>query len=969
MRSSRLLLGIAVCAFCGPMSVLGAESPNGKNGALLGSPDFQPSPERPTGWRGDGSGRYLGATPPVTFERNVVTAISGFRCQAKKPKADEASGAPVSQYAGTYRITEWLALGPVSPANPARALEGEAVPGEAALAPDEGEATAGLKWRRVESVGGVDFGEVFGEKIGGKVGYAVAHFRSDEAFRCAMVWQGHDMKQWLNGAPANGWERARHEIKKGWNRLLVKVVARSNQDAWAFRTHFFPHSDEKLTYRETNIRWARPLPASSWATPVLAGDRIFLTSDPNDLICLDKRNGNLLWVRSNPVWYAAVEADREKPARLELTRFTKTTLTLTANRALDKAGAASPATFSVAGARIAKAELSPDLRTVRLTAAAPWPWPYGTAVTVQCSGLKAANGEAVAGELSFTPWPGRLAGRELLPAFLIGEPRARVDANKVVKTPLLDEAAVRPAEGDAWTRASADEGVFDLLKLAGQKNNAVHACVYLWSDADREAQLWFGSEGGIRAVVNGKPVHALAVGRGCQPDQDKVQGVPLKKGWNTLLLMVSKTGNGWAFCARVMDAAGKEPAGGVCWLAARPEDSRSGLETAPEAGPVADEPPGSGYLDDLRPKIAELDRLNEACVKTTDGSRDEPRRKLAQALSDKVTKADRGLRVNVGWGGGNTGPTPVTDGQRVWAWFGETGVMTCFDLDGRRIWTRFEQPGGGEHGINSSPVLVGRLVALITGDHWVAFDKLTGQVAWRQKYHHPSYGTPVVANVGGEAVLVAPDGQVVRAADGVVVAPSIGKFDGECSSPVLDGNRFFLFARAGFCCAELPAKAEKGAGTRLIRMIEPKVLDPDREPYPVGSPVCHDGLVYAVRSGWGSGKSRKLQEEVVLYLFDPAAPEPLFRQKLDLEPALFYGPEGGGVQASLAFAGGNIYVLDNRGTGLVFKPGREYKQVARFRLDHWMRSGFREVTGSTPIFEGRCIYLRGREMLYCIGEP
>ena len=69
-------------------------------------------------------------------------------------------------------------------------------------------------------------------------------------------------------------------------------------------------------------------------------------------------------------------------------------------------------------------------------------------------------------------------------------------------------------------------------------------------------------------------------------------------------------------------------------------------------------------------------------------------------------------------------------------------------------------------------------------------------------------------------------------------------------------------SRAGFCCAELPAKAEKGAGTRLIRMIEPKVLDPDREPYPVGSPVCHDGLVYAVRSGWGSGKSRKLQEEV-----------------------------------------------------------------------------------------------------------
>src|SRR4051812_38958448 len=31
----------------------------------LGSPAFQPAPERPVGWRGDGTGRYPGATPSV----------------------------------------------------------------------------------------------------------------------------------------------------------------------------------------------------------------------------------------------------------------------------------------------------------------------------------------------------------------------------------------------------------------------------------------------------------------------------------------------------------------------------------------------------------------------------------------------------------------------------------------------------------------------------------------------------------------------------------------------------------------------------------------------------------------------------------------------------------------------------------------------------------------------------------------
>jgi len=937
----------------------------------LGSPDFQPSLQRPSGWRGDGSGRYTGATPPVTFERNIITPISRFRCQAKRPPANaeagaagEVAGSLVSQYAGAYRITEWLVLGPVVPSNPAKPLDSPAVPNEAALAPDEGEATGELKWRRVESVGGVDFGEVFGQKPGGKVAYALAYFRSDEALRCAMGWEGRDLKQWLNGAPASGWDREKHPIRKGWNRLLVKSVAPANQDAWAFKTFFFPHSETGLEYGAKNIRWATPLPASSWATPVIAGDRILLTSDPNDLLCLDKRDGRLLWIRSNPLWYAAVEAEREKPARLAFVRFTKTTLTLVANRALDKAGAASPAAFSIADARVVKAELSPDLRAVRLTSAAPWPWQYGTAVTVQCPGLKAANGEAVAGALTFTPWPGRPVGRELLPACLIGELRERIDPNKIVKAPVLDEAAVRPAEGAAWTRATADEGVFDLRRIAGQKHNvAVHACVYLWSAAEREVQLWFGSDGGIRAAVNGKLVHALAVGRGCKPDQDKIAGVLLQKGWNTLLLMISKTGNDWAFCVRIMDASGKEPAHGVCCLAARPEDARAGLEAEAEAAPVADEAAGFGFLDDLRPKVTELERLNEACVNAAGWSGDEPRQKLAQTITDKVMTANRAYRVSIGWGGGNTGPTPVTDGQRVYAWFGETGVVACYDLEGRRIWTRFEQPGGGEHGINSSPVLVGRLLVLIAGDHWVAFDKLSGQIAWQQKYNHPCYGTPVPAQVGGEAVLVGPDGQVVRVSDGEVVAQSIGKFDGECASAVVDGNRFFLFARAGFCAAELPAKAEKNAGTRIIRMIEPKVLDPGREPYPVGSPVYHDGILYAVRSGWGAGS-----RDVILYAFDPAAPEPIYRQKLELEPVIFYGPEGGGVCASLALAGGNIYVMDNRGTGLVFQPGREYRQVARFRLDHWTRRGGREVTGSSPVFEGSRIYLRGREMFYCIGE-
>jgi outer membrane protein assembly factor BamB len=44
-------------------------SAQGNDNTVLGSPDFGPSPERPIGWRGDGTGRYPGATPPTSWER------------------------------------------------------------------------------------------------------------------------------------------------------------------------------------------------------------------------------------------------------------------------------------------------------------------------------------------------------------------------------------------------------------------------------------------------------------------------------------------------------------------------------------------------------------------------------------------------------------------------------------------------------------------------------------------------------------------------------------------------------------------------------------------------------------------------------------------------------------------------------------------------------------------------------------
>lgn len=52
---------------------------------LLGSPEFQPSPEHPVGWRGDGSGSFPGATPPLKWSLSKDGAATNIVWQSEMP--------------------------------------------------------------------------------------------------------------------------------------------------------------------------------------------------------------------------------------------------------------------------------------------------------------------------------------------------------------------------------------------------------------------------------------------------------------------------------------------------------------------------------------------------------------------------------------------------------------------------------------------------------------------------------------------------------------------------------------------------------------------------------------------------------------------------------------------------------------------------------------------------------------------
>jgi outer membrane protein assembly factor BamB len=71
-------------------------------------------------------------------------------------------------------------------------------------------------------------------------------------------------------------------------------------------------------YTTKGIVWATPLPSSGISSPIVVGDRIFVTTEGADLVCIDKASGRLLWIRSNPEFEGLSDEDRKaEPAFAE----------------------------------------------------------------------------------------------------------------------------------------------------------------------------------------------------------------------------------------------------------------------------------------------------------------------------------------------------------------------------------------------------------------------------------------------------------------------------------------------------------------------------------------------------------------------------------------------------------------------------------------------------------------------------
>jgi outer membrane protein assembly factor BamB len=300
-------------------------------------------------------------------------------------------------------------------------------------------------------------------------------------------------------------------------------------------------------------------------------------------------------------------------------------------------------------------------------------------------------------------------------------------------------------------------------------------------------------------------------------------------------------------------------------------------------------------------------------------------------------------------------PTPVTDGESVYVYFGSHLARVTFD--GKVLWTKQLEPNYAlfsHYGAASSPVLAGDAVIVVQDKEdphdedtgWMAaFDRDTGDEIWRQQWTNTccSYSTPLLWTRTGA------DEELLFAYSGALVAhdPKTGERLWEHLYPMWQfvGG---LVAEGDILCALGGAHNQRGnlcvrvTGPSRSAKVERLWFEPRRAPE-TSSPVLYRGRIYGVTLNG------------ILSCYDLKTGK--LQWAHDLE-------KGRGFRASIIAGDGKVYVKPTWGSTAVVDASTD-----AFRVLAWNDLGEGD-NNATPAVGGGCLLLRTAEHLFCIeGSP
>jgi outer membrane protein assembly factor BamB len=296
--------------------------------------------------------------------------------------------------------------------------------------------------------------------------------------------------------------------------------------------------------------------------------------------------------------------------------------------------------------------------------------------------------------------------------------------------------------------------------------------------------------------------------------------------------------------------------------------------------------------------------------------------------------------------------TPVTDGERVYAYFGNVG-MFCYDLTGKQLWSKSwdVMPTQLGWGTGASPVLHRDRLYVVNDNEkrsfLVALDKLTGKEAWTvEREEKSNWATPFIWESGKRTEIVTCGKNKVRSYD-------------------LDGKLLWQFGGMSSICVPSPVAAH---GLLFISS---------------GYEFSRPRPVFAVRPGASGDISLKKDEtsnEFIAWYREPAGayhPTPLvlgdylyvlystgffacFEAKTG-KPVYERERLGSSFTASPWSYDAKIFCLGENGTTYVVKAGPKFELLGKNPLD--------EVALATPALADGRLFLRTVTNLYCIQKP
>lgn len=301
--------------------------------------------------------------------------------------------------------------------------------------------------------------------------------------------------------------------------------------------------------------------------------------------------------------------------------------------------------------------------------------------------------------------------------------------------------------------------------------------------------------------------------------------------------------------------------------------------------------------------------------------------------------------------------TPVTDGERVYVFFGKSGAL-AFDMTGKQLWQTSCGTSSGDRrwGSGASPILMGNVLVVNASDESqaiIGLDKTTGKVLWRAEGEFGmAYGTPVAMRRNGATDLVIAVPQEIWGLN-----PETGRLrwyaahglGGNVSPSVIPaGDRAYIFG--GYPDTRSVGLKLGGSGD----LGADAVLWSSRTSSYVPTPVLKDGRLYVVNDqGFASCQ-------------DAATGSDVYRERV-MDSA---GSGGGGGRrgggkpfyASPVLLGDKLVCVSRRNGAFIIAAKPQYEL-----LGHNVIASDTTQFNATPAVSGDLLILRSEKAVYCIG--